>query len=195
MGFDKRKIKLVCLVAVACTGKTTYMDGIAGLNDKYPTEEWLEGKRPATLALGQVFRNTLGSGFFKDIERPYAPDITSSMVKQIVHEFIHISYETVRDIIIDGFPRTTQQLEWLLNSSYANMRPVDIEIRFLYTNEEDLTLRREERLAGCQSIPERIALEQRFDCDKESFIKIYEQTKKIIATNKRNNFTMREIEV
>jgi len=195
MGFDKKRIKMICLVGVACTGKTTYMNGIAGLNDKYETEKWYGGKRPATLSVGDIFRDTLGSEFFKDLPRPYAPDITANMVKQLVHEFVHISYETGIGVIVDGFPRTKEQLEWLMNSSYVSMRPVDVEIRFLYANEDDLIHRRAERIAKCETEEAAAALRQRFECDKESFIKVYERTTKMIKSDQHNGFTMREIEV
>ena len=98
-------------------------------------------------------------------------------------------------MIVDGFPRTKEQLKWLLHSSYASTRPVQVEIRFLFANDEMHAARMETRLADCKTEDERKFLEERFKSDRFSFINVMNQAKEMASSDKYPTLTIREIDL
>ena len=196
MVWEKERIKLICVCAVSCAGKSTYVNAISGKGCEYDTEEFTGGREPIVLSLGIIFREALGDGFFADRQRPHAPDITNNVVKSMVFEFTKMAYESERDIIVDGFPRTDLQVQWLLLSSFASMRAIDIEVRFLYPDECELVNRRRQRLNLCDGENSRKALEQRFVSDRAMFIQVFNEVLKSVKSGKFDGkLTMKEIDI
>jgi len=193
--FEKKQIKMICLCAVSCAGKTTYTNSIVGEDNKYDQEFGFDGDIPMVLRLGKIFREVLGDEFFKDLPRPFAPELTENLARNMVYNFTKIAYECGRTLIIDGFPRTSEQMSWLVLSSYASTVPVEIEMRFLYADAGDIVCRRNKRLEMCKTNDARLALEQRFENDASSFIQVYEKTKEIINLGRHELVTMKEFAI
>lgn len=195
MGFSKLKnVKVICLNAVACSGKTIYMNGIAGLNDKYPSE--YDEYRPITLSMGGFFRETLGVEFFKDLPNPSAPEITDNWVKSMMHHALTIGYYANKDIIIDSFPRKPHQLQWLMNSSFASIKNIKVEMRFLYVGDDEVHKDRIAlRLADCKTNDEKDFLRQRIKSDVAVTVEVYELTKKMIASGNYKYLSLKEVTI
>ncbi|MCK5612600.1 hypothetical protein KAR91_62590 [Candidatus Pacearchaeota archaeon] len=191
---EKRKPKMICLCAAACIGKTTYMNGIAGLNDKYPSE-YIPEERPLTLSLGGFFRETLGAEFFKDMKNPGSPQATENWVKTMVHHALEMGRNFNRDLISDAFPRNVQQLKWLLHSSYASNHTIGIEIRFLYVDELVHGVRLKQRLDACKTKDECEFLRQRHETDRHGVVSVFEEASKMIKSKAYVNLSMRKVDV
>jgi len=119
--------KVIGVCGLGCVGKTHYCRQL--LRD-YKEKKW---PRPIVLSLGKFFRETLGPNFFVHLDSPAAPAVTEHWVHNMVYFSIDMAYTHGCDVILDGFPRTALQLEWLLLSSSASKYNLPITLRFLST--------------------------------------------------------------
>ena len=188
-------LKVICLLATACTGKTTYMNSIAGVKYKDYKPEFDSEHRPVTLSMGNFFRETLGSEFFIGRDTPCAPYITNDWAKNLMHRAMEMAHINNRDMITDGFPRTEEQLKWLLNSSYVSSNNVMVEIRFLFADEVELSKRQAERLSKCTSDVDRKFLQERMNKDRSSFIQVQQGVKRMLESGDYPKLSSIEVNV
>ena len=108
---------------------------------------------------------------------------------------MNLAYYNDMDVITDSFPRKPQQLLWLMNSSFASTRNVNVEMRFLYVDENDHKDRISGRMALCGSSEEKEFLQQRIDTDRASMIEIHQLTKKMIASGNYKALSIKEMQI
>lgn len=132
-------MKVICVCGVGCSGKSYHCR-------KLLTEYELDRKpRPILLQQGEFFRVAFGPDFFKELDNPTAPTVVEHWVRNMVYFAINIGHELDRDVILDGFPRTPNQFDWLMLSSPVSNRHPKVEIRFIWPAESVLESRIEER--------------------------------------------------
>ena len=136
-------MKVMCIIGVGCTGKSTYCKKL--LDDYSKSKK----PRPLLLQLGVFFRTVFGPDFFKTLDNPSVPAITENWVRSNVDMCITTAYQLNagkplvehRDVIIDGVPRNPGQVYWLLLSSAINRHHIPLEIKALYAAEETIEIR------------------------------------------------------
>lgn len=126
---------VICVCGVGCVGKSTYCDQLL---ERYQVERKL---RPILLRPGKFFREVFGPDFFVKLDNPGAPAATEHWVRNLAYQAIQAGYDYDRDIILDGFPRTDRQFDWLMLSSLVATKRLGVEIRFLWTTEGALNMR------------------------------------------------------
>lgn len=112
----------ICVLGVTCSGKSTYCQE---LRDGYVRDN---KPLPVLLQMGRFFRNTIGPGFFAELENPAAPDATECWVRNMVYNAQTFAFNYDRDLIIDGFPRTPEQFDWLMLSSLVSSKNQPVKI-------------------------------------------------------------------
>lgn len=127
--------KILVVTGIQCAGKTTLCANLA--------EEMVSKNesRPIIVGLGTFLRKMFGEKFFTDTEYAAAPQVLDHMVKNIVYNAIQLGIDLEKDVILDGFPRKINQLEWLLYSSNAADNKIPVSVVFVVPENED-TLRR-----------------------------------------------------
>ena len=92
--------RIVCVLGEPCSGKTTYA-------------KWLRDETGACLLTpGAVFREFFGVGFALQCADSVTPVVTEFWVRSMVRFALEAANTSVRDLIIDGFPRSLGQLDW-----------------------------------------------------------------------------------
>lgn len=117
--------KNIFVIGVTCSGKSTYCEG---LRQSY-TERG--EKEPVLLQMGRFFRETIGSDFFVELDNPAAPDATECWVRNMVWNAQTFAYNYGRDVVVDGFPRTPAQFDWLMLSSLISSKNGPVEIVYI----------------------------------------------------------------
>ena len=140
-------MKVICVLGVGCVGKSTYCR-------KLLKNYAINGRpRPVLLQLGAFFRATLGPDFFTKFNNPSAPAETEPWVRNCVHNAMSIAWNSSIknkvdvDVILDGFPRTKEQLQWLMLSSHVSKKDVEVEVHILYADEVELEIRQRKRIS------------------------------------------------
>ena len=140
-------MKVICVLGVGCVGKSIYC---RKLLKNYVSA----GRpRPVLLQLGAFFRATLGPDFFTKLDCPTAPVEIEPWVKNCVHNAMSLAWNNSvknkvdTDMILDGFPRTKEQLQWLMLSSWVSKHSIDVEVHILYTDEVELEIRQRKRIS------------------------------------------------
>lgn len=133
-------MKIQCIIGVGGVGKTTYCDQLVA------NAEAKGQPRPFLLKIGHFFREFFGPNFFTPLDNPTAPAITEFWVREMVDKAIQTVYEISASkdfgvlygetLLIDGFPRTREQIHWLMLSSFASTRSIPVHITALYVSDE-----------------------------------------------------------
>ena len=177
-------MKVICVLGVTCSGKTTYIKNLL-------ETEYKDKKRPVTLHHGKFFRETLGPETFSGLSEPDAPEMTERWVRNMITHASEIAYFNDRDLIIDGFPRTVVQVDWLLLSSMVSIRSLPVEFRFIWPDEEILKERINKRI---ESDPDGLALlSRRIEIDATMVCKVFDFIKDQYS-KKYEKLTIMEIE-
>ena len=178
-------IKAIC--GVGCVGKTTYANKLLSeyKNKNLP--------RPVVLRVGKFLRETLGSDFFTKLTVPGAPEETANWVKSLVYNAILMGYQYSRDVILDGFPRTKEQFEWLMYSSIVSTKTIEVEIDFLWTADGII----EERIAKRtkENPDEKDLIIARIHSDAAMLSTLWSTAKDIVDNESFKNLKINEINV
>lgn len=130
--FSKR-YEATFVLGVSCVGKGHFIENAI--------KECDVENRPVVLQHGKFFRNTLGPEFFLSQPNPQAPEITEPLVRNMVHECARIAHLSKKNLIVDGFPRTKEQVQWVINSS--KLRDWNFQLVFLFLHcDADILLER-----------------------------------------------------
>lgn len=180
-------MKLICVCGVGCSGKSYHVDEIL---KEYKEQE---KPRPLVLKLGEFFRIVFGVDFFVHLDNPSAPAETEHWVRNLVSIIIDNGVSYSRDVILDGFPRTTLQFEWLIYSSPASKFQPDIEVVFILPPEGILDDRIKERIIFDPDGYELI--EARIIKDGALLHGVYTSVESAITHEKYTNLNLKRIEV
>lgn len=183
-------MRICCIMGVTGVGKTTYTKK---LMEKIVHEE---GKsRPVTLCIGKFLRETLGSDFFENLDEPGAPLETEHWVRNNIHNAIELARKCNRDLILDGFPRSKDQVDWLLLSSTVATKNIPVDFIFLFCDESVLVERRQCRVAN--NVAERNLMDVRSRKDAAMVSSVYgyiKTDKKYAAIVANHMVTMQEVD-
>ncbi len=170
-------MKIISLCGVTCVGKTTYAEKLV--------TEYVDSKRPVCLNIGLFFRNTLGPRFFEELDNPTAPTVTEHWVRNMVHNAIELSYNSQRDVILDGFPRTKDQFYWLIHSSFASSRTISVELKFCFVDEDIMRERMESRIR--QNPEEEVLLLRRNQKDVALLKDVYSEARRVLDSRSKGH--------
>lgn len=132
--------RVICVCGTTCVGKGHYCEQLI---EDYRARCM---PRPVLLQQGKFFRNTLGPEFFEKLDEPDAPAVTEHWVRSLITFSVTIAVNNQRDVILDGFPRTPLQFDWLMLSSEAATLNLSIDMRFLWAAEGAIEDRVQKRL-------------------------------------------------
>lgn len=180
--------KIICVLGVTCTGKSRYCED---LRDSYRGESDDDRPLPLLLQMGRFFRNTIGPDFFVELDSPAAPHATECWVRNMVYNAQTFAFNYGRDLIIDGFPRTSEQFDWLMLSSLAADKQFPVEIVHLTVAEGVFQSRMGARAA---KEPKQAALlEVRAKKDVALLTRVHNSIKEAISNHSHPHLTLKEI--
>lgn len=181
-------MKIICVNGVTCSGKSTHCVALADELEKLDIPEGSAFKgRPFVLSPGMIFRRFFGPGFFETLADPIAPQATEAWVRSLVSKAVEQAYLYKRSLILDGFPRTKEQVQWLLNSCIATTHPYNAEFhfQFLFPNEDQIN----ERITMRSANPgeDLGLLKKRLATDVHKVIAVQQEINRYKATGNYNN--------
>lgn len=88
---------VVCVIGSVASGKSHHV------TNNYDPE------RHVIFAPGRVIRQAAGSSFMKDLSRPNAPAELDHLVISLFGDLLKLAESLDRDLVCDGFPRTSAQ--------------------------------------------------------------------------------------
>jgi len=145
-------LKVISVIGTTGCGKThqcaELVEELTSVAENKPPSE---GNLPMVLSLGKIFRGMFGDDFFTTQSNPSTSEATELLARALIHYSVQISSRYNKDLIIDGFPRSVSQLEYLMDT-VKNLSRSGLEIRLICSNEEEQWKRlknREEHL-GCE---------------------------------------------
>jgi adenylate kinase family enzyme len=100
-----------------------------------------------------------------------------------------------RDLIIDGFPRTPEQFDWLMLSSLVSNKNNPVEIVYLTVADGVLEDRIRQRREAEEDRYGVALLNERVKKDAAVMSSVYSDIKLAVSENNYSNLTLKEIEL
>lgn len=126
----------IAVTGASCAGKTTYCRKLVA--ETKP--------RPIFVPVGGWMRDAFSVEFFVEIGRKSpelsaAPPACDPWIRSILHHALVVASALQRDLVIDGYPRTAGQVDWLLacienHRTGASAEGWNLEVRALVACED-----------------------------------------------------------
>lgn len=179
--------KNIFVLGVTCSGKSTYCEKLRN--------EYVESGKtePVLLQMGRFFRDTIGSDFFVELDNPAAPDATECWVRNMVWNAQTFAYNYARDVIVDGFPRTPEQFDWLMLSSLVSSKDSPVEIVYVTVPEGTIADRINKRRSMFPKAADLLAARVKKDAAMMS--RVYSAITEAVSKEQYPNLEFKEIEL